>query len=262
MTNNPRSHNLEEILAGYVLGDLDEVELLWLQEQIATQPELQEQLVQLEHTLNLLPYSLPEDLPQSDLRQQILAKVESESSIEASPKSESFVSQSRSLKPQYSWIIAAITLISTFVLGVNNWGLRQRIALSENQVQQQQELIALLRQPNNRLVALTASSLDDRNLVTASGSLFLAPESDLAVLSLKNLAPLPGNQVYRLWAVSQGQKTGCSNFKPNAKGEVHLNLALGDALGAASSILITIEPRPDTEQPLGQEFLSGSYSAI
>ena len=260
MTNNPRSHNLEEILAGYVLGDLDETELLWLQEQMAAQPELQERITQLEHTLNLLPYSLPEESPQGDLRQQILAQVRPRSI------SEPALPQSRSLKSKSGWIVGAITLVSTFILGINNFSLRQQIALTEDQLLQQQELIALLRQPNNRLVALTASNAardaTEHEVVAASGSLVLAPESGRAVLALKNLTPLPGNQVYRLWAVSQGKKTGCSNFKPDAKGEVHLNLTLGEALGDANSVLITIEPRPDTEQPLGQEFLTDFYQAI
>ena len=65
MSKTPRSHNLEEILAGYVMGDLDEQELVWLNEQIAANPQLKEQVAQLESTLNLLPYGLPEDVPQS-----------------------------------------------------------------------------------------------------------------------------------------------------------------------------------------------------
>ena len=252
MSNTPPSHNLEEILAGYVLGDLDEAELLWLQTQIATNPELKEQVTELESTLNLLPYSLPQDLPQGDLRQQILSK--------AQPKVRAKFSISRY---QWGWLVSGITALSTLLLGVNNVGLRQQIARTENQLHQQQELIALLRQPNNRLVSLTANNTNpDSNAIAASGSLFLAPESDMAVLALKNLDPLPGNKVYRLWAVSQGKKTGCSNFKPDAQGEVHLNFTSDDALFAATSVLITIEPRPDTEQPLGQALLSGSYSEI
>lgn len=102
----------------------------------------------------------------------------------------------------------------------------------------------------------------NNDAVTTSGSLFISPQSDTAVLTLKNLDSLPGKQVYRLWAISQDKKIGCSNFTPNAKGEVYLNLSSDDALFNASSISITIEPEADTEQPLGQEFLSGSYTQI
>ena len=243
MTKKPRSHNLEEILAGYVLGDLDEVELLWFNEQLAANPHLKKQVSQFESTLNLMPYGLPEDVPENNLRGQILARAKSKP-VE--------------FKQHWSWIISAVTAAGALLLGINNFGLRQQITLTENRLQQQQELISLLRQPNNRLVALKTN--DDA--VTTSGSLFVSPESKTAVLTLKNLSSLPGNQVYRLWAVSPGKTIGCSNFKPNAQGEVHLSISNDDALANANSILITIEPKPDTEQPLGQKFLSGSYAKI
>lgn len=244
MTNNPRSHNLEEILAGYVLGDLDEAELVWLNEQLAVNPELKEQVAQLQSTLALMSYGLPEDVPKNDLRTQILAQAE----VKPKPKP---------LTYRWGWIISAITAVSTLWLGINNLSLRQQIAVKDTQLQQQ-ELITLLRQPNNRLVALQGGN----DLVTASGSLFISPESHKAVLALQNLEPLPGKQVYRLWAVSPEKKTGCANFTPNAQGTVHLELSSDDALSDASSILITIEPEADTDQPLGREFLIGSYSAI
>ncbi len=243
MNNNHRSYNLEEILAGYVLGDLDEVELVWLNEQLAANPQLREQVTQLESSLNLMPYGLPKDVPENNLRSQILSQAQPQ------PVSSQY---------NWSWIITAVTAVGALLLGINNFSLRQKIAFSENRLQQQQELISLLRQPNNRLVALGAN--DD--VVEASGSLFISPESNTAVLTLKNLDSLPGRQVYRLWAISQGKKIGCSNFTPNAQGEVHLDLSLDEALVNASSVSITIEPEPDTEQPLGQELLSGSYSAI
>ncbi len=243
MEKNPRSHNLEEILAGYVLGDLDEEELVWLNKQLSANPQLREQVTQLESTLNLMPYGLPEDVPQNNLRSRILAQAKP---TPVSPKY------------QWGWIISAVTAIGTLLLGINNLSLRQQIAITEDRLQQQQELIALLRQPNNRLVALRP----DNDTVTASGSLFISPQSNTAVLTLKNLDTLPGNQVYRLWAISQGKKIGCSTFTPNAQGEVHLNLSSDDAIFNASSISITIEPEPGTEKPLGREFLSGSYSEI
>ena len=243
MTKNPRSHNLEEVLAGYVLGDLDEVELIWLKKQLVANPQLKKQVSQLESTLNLMPYGLPEDLPDSNLRSQILNQAQAKPAYP---------------KPHWSWVISAVTAAGVLLLGIDNFGLRQRIALTEARLQQQQELISLLRQPNNRLVALKASN----DAVRTSGSLFISPEANTAVLTLKHLDTLSGNQVYRLWAVSQGEKIGCSSFKPDAKGEVHLKISDDSVLFDASSISITIEPKADTEQPLGREFLSGSYAQI
>lgn len=244
MTENPQSYNLEEILAGYVLGDLDEAELVWLNQQLAANPHLQTKVAQLESTLTLMPYGLPEDVPQNDLRSQILAQAQAPS-----------ISKSSYLKQRWRWIINGVIAVSALWLGINNLNLRQQLAIKENNIQQQQELITLLRQPNNRLVSLQGNQ-------TASGSLFIAPESKTIVLALQNLEPLPGEQVYRLWAVSQNKKTGCANFVPDSEGAVHLELTSDEALFDASSVLITIEPEADTEQPLGREFLIGSYKSI
>ncbi|MEL6441434.1 MAG: anti-sigma factor [Cyanobacteria bacterium J06621_8] len=241
MTNNPHIYNLDEILAGYVLGDLDEAELVWLNEQLLVNPQLRTKITQLESTLSLMSYGLPEDLPTKDLRSQILAQ--------AKPVPET-------PKYRWNWFITAVTALSTLWLGAHSLSLRQQIALQEGRVRQQQELISLMGQPNNLLIALKS----ERDLVAASGSLFIAPERDTAVLTLQNLQPLVGTQVYRLWAISQGKKTGCVNFIPDNQGAVTLTIPNDDALFNASSVLITIEPEANTQQPLGSEFLTGSVA--
>ena len=52
-SNSEYDHDdrLEEILAGYVLGNLDEAEMTWLNEQLFANPQLQEQIDELTTTL-------------------------------------------------------------------------------------------------------------------------------------------------------------------------------------------------------------------
>ena len=225
MNNNYESYNLEEILAGYVLGNLEEKELAWLNEQLVVNPQLQQQINELEATLTLMPYSLPQNVPSSDLRSKICPKITNSNQAK--------YSQTWKLN-RLAWIISGITALTSLFLGVNNYGLRQELAINHQQLGQQQELITLLRQPRNRLVSL--QGLDD--LPTASGSLFIAPQEKKAVLALQNLAPLSGKKVYRLWAISQEKTTGCANFIPDDQGIVHLELS-NNALKDANSISST-----------------------
>ncbi len=245
MKNNYESYNLEELLAGYVLGNLEEQELTWLNEQLAANPQIKQQIQELEATLALMPYSLPKNVPSSDLRSKICHKI----SHHNQPKYSRVLQLNR-----LAWIITGLTAVSALLLGVNNYGLRQQLAINNNQLRQQEELISLLRQPHNRLVSL--QGLDE--LPRASGSLFIAPQEKKAVLALQNLAPLSGKKVYRLWAVSQGKKTGCANFTPDEQGIVHLELS-NNALKDANSILITIEPEADTKQPQGNPIMNGYF---
>jgi len=240
---NLEAHDLEELLAGYVLGNLDEEELIWLNQELLRDPSLREQISELESALNLMSSTLPADFPKSDLRSQILQRV--------TPSGFAF-------RSRWLWLISALSALLALGLGVNNFNLRQQIVLKDNYLEQQQKLVSLLVQPDNRLVSFNGSD----QVETASGSLFLSPVSKTAVLALKNLQPLSGKQVYRLWAISPQQKTGCANFVPDAKGVVYLELSTEGALANANSILITIEPEADTQKPLGREFMTGSYPSI
>lgn len=245
MKNNYESHNLEEILAGYVLGNLEEKELTWLNKQLTVNPQLQQQINELETTLTLMPYSLPQDVPSSDLRSKICHKITHSNQA----KSGHTFKLNR-----LAWVISGVTALTTLLLGVNNYGLRQELAINNQQLGQQQELINMLRQPHNRLVSL--QGLDE--LPTATGSLFIAPQKKKAVLALQNLAPLSGKEVYRLWAISPGKTTGCADFIPNDQGMIHIEFS-NNALNDADSVLITVEPEADTKQPQGRHIMNGYF---
>ena len=245
MNNNPKSYNFQELLAGYVLGDLDENELAWLNQQLVANPQLEEEIKQIQETLALMPYGLSSEKPSNDLRSNILASVSQKS------KKSTISPFKRNKLP---WLIVAITTLTTILFGFSSYQLRQQLALKETELLQQQELTALLRQPNNRLMALKGVETS-----TTSGSLFIIPEEKKAILVLQNLASLPEDKVYRLWAVSQGKKTGCINFKPDEKGGVAVELSPQE-LTNAQSVLITVESQPDSFQPTSKPVITSSQS--
>ncbi|NET58388.1 MAG: anti-sigma factor [Symploca sp. SIO2E6] len=261
MSDIPKSYNLQELLAGYVLGDLDEAELAWLKQQLAVNPQLEEEIQQIQETLALMPYGLADEVPSQDLRSRILA------SAANLPQQQPGFLGKKSIFPSYphekpgflnrlAWLIAAITTCSTIWFGFSNYKLRYQLTLKETEVLQQQELTALLSQPNNRLLALKGIE----QTTAASGSLFIVPEQQKAMLVIQNLQPLPDEKVYRLWAVSQGQKTGCINFKPDEQGLVTVELSPKE-LTNAQSVLITVESQPDTFQPTGNPVIT-SYQSL
>ena len=243
MTSNSEfdhDDRLEEILAGYVLGDLDEAEMAWLNQQLIANPQLQEQIDELTTTLNLMPYGLPQNLPSENLESSVLTQAQKRSSSSSRPAF------------KWGWIISGVTILSTLFLGWQNYSLKQQLAQINDQLQEQ-KLISLMYEANNRLVSF--QNMDD--VTNSSGSLFISPQSKKAVLALDNLQPLSGKQTYRLWAVSDGKKTGCANFTPDKEGKVYLEIS-NVALNQASVLLITIEPESDTKQPVGNVVLTGS----
>lgn len=241
---NDREQNLDELLAGYVLGNLDEAELTWLNDYIVEHPELTEEIEQLKTTLNLLPYSLPEAIPKNNLGKKIVGLAQSKSLVNSQFNC-------------WGWIVGGLATLATIHLSIQSHNLRQQIVRVNNRIEQQQELINLLSQSNNRLVSFQGKD----GLTSASGSLFIAPESKKAVLALQNLESLSEGQVYRLWAVFPEKKVGCANFTPDKRGKVHLELS-NDDLNNANSLLITIESQADTSKPQGNAILTSSNSNI
>ena len=189
-----------------------------------------------------MPYGLPEAYPNNNLQDSILAKAKSRFSV-------------KSKFNNWGWMLSGVAILGTLWLGWQNYNLRQQLAQTHEQ--RQQELIALLSQPNNRLVSFQGLN----EITPSSGSIFISPKSQKSILVLQNLQSLSGQQVYRLWAVSQGKKTGCANFTPDEQGKVYLELS-NEALSEASLLLITIEPKANTKQPMGRAILTGSYSDI
>ena len=243
-SNSEYDHDdrLEEILAGYVLGDLDEAEMTWLNQQLIANPQLQSQIDELTTTLNLMPYGLPPKHPSPNLENSVLTHTQNRSSSGFAFK--------------WGWIVSGVTILSTLWLSWQNYSLKQQIAQINDQLQEQ-KLVSLLFEPNNRLVSFQSAN----EVTNSSGSLFISPQSQKAVLALDNLQPLSGQQIYRLWAVSDGKKTGCANFVPDHQGKVYLEIS-NTALNEASVLLITIEPKSNTKRPLGNVVLTGSYSGI
>ncbi|MDY6783227.1 MAG: anti-sigma factor [Cyanobacteriota bacterium] len=246
MSITPESYNLEELLAGYVLGDLDEEELLWLRQQLEANPQLTKQVRSLQATLALMPYELSSQMPNDRLRNQILAKAQS-----SFPQTELDDRGNMKLN-RLGWIVGAIAVFVALGFGIDSYRLRHQLA--RTQFNPNRELISLLRQPNNRL--MTLKSLDDP---TASGSLFIVPQQNKAVLVVQNLNSLDNNNVYRLWAVSPKKKVGCASFVPNQNGMVYLEFSQ-ENLEDANSVLITVEPESDTRQPTGSLIMKGFQS--
>jgi Anti-sigma-K factor rskA len=129
---------------------------------------------------------------------------------------------------------------------------QQTTAAQQTEMSRYQQTIALLGQPNNRL--LTLQSITDQ---TASGSLVIAPQQKAAVLTLQNLTPPETGMVYRLWAMVDGQKMYCAEFIPTTDGKVLLPVS-ADRWQGTTSVVITVEPATASPQPTSDMVMTGS----
>ncbi len=254
-----------ELLAGYVLEDLTPEEKAQVEELLAHNPALVEEVQQLRATLNLLPLGLsPTDVPPPLL-------------LSRPPTNQSSPSVIRSTK-RFPWRkIALGGLLATAIagLGWQNHQLQQQLASSEQenhqlqqafkssadlanyqrQVQQLSEyrqVVNQLQEPNKNFLTLRATEAKSQ----ATGSLIVGAKNASALLVLKDVPPAPDGKVYQLWAVINGKKVACRSFHPNAQGEVLLEIPFEKWL-SASEVMVTQENEGNTRQPQGEMVLQG-----
>jgi anti-sigma-K factor RskA len=222
-----------ELLAGYVLGDLGPEEQQAVLALLREQPELAKEVAVLQETLGLLPYALSEPEPSPALKKRILTKAAQSSG----PKGQLYTFP--------TWL-AAVACVVALVLGVDSYRLRQELAANQTEMVKQEAIAQMLRTSGTRLVAFKPMA----NNTTASGSMVVTPGDKEAVLVLREVSPLAADKVYRLWVTENGQKVACGEFTPNAQGNVWIKVAVDDRR-AKMPLSITLEPMNAPLQPTG-----------
>lgn len=273
--------NWETLITGYVLGDLTPEEATLVKQYLETYPQLAAEVESLQATLALFPLSLPETKPSEKLRSQILQAAEKELSSTTNTQEENcpsnppiplspFPSQP-SISFFKTWLKIAVVSAAGLITGLGffNYRLHQKLASVEadlsyyrlqaelSKTQQElsryQEAISVLKQPNNRLLALKSITPD----ISSSGSLVIAPTSEAAILTLKNLPDLPKEKVYRLWAFVDGKKVKCAKFNPDSTGKVLLKIPL-KKWGNTTEVFVTVEPKDGFDLPVGETVMKGT----
>jgi anti-sigma-K factor RskA len=250
----------EELLAGYVLGDLTPEEVVEVDRLLASRPELLEEVNSLQETMALIPFALPEASPSPTLRPQLLEQAQQQVQQEIVGAAISTPQQPRRIwLPNNTWLAILGGGVMTAIaigLGFDSWQVRQELASTRSDLARYRDAVALLRQPNSRLLALKGMGATP----TASGSITIAPSSQTATIAIQNLVPLPKGKVYRLWAVVNGQKVDCAEFTPDSQGKVLLQIPLDRFSTSMGTVAITIEPNQRTHEPTGEMVMTGNAS--
>lgn len=225
---------LNELMAGYVLGNLSPEEAELLQNQLNAHPELADEVQQLQQVLEAMPYALPKAFPSDRLRDQILTSTR----LPVPPP------RRRKLAPIWGIAVGAVAVVA-MPFALENYRLHQQVSTLQSQVATQHDVIAMLQQPKTHLVSLKGME----RAADASGSIVITPGEPKAVLVLQNLPSLPEGQFYQLWAIADGQKVPWERFTANKRGIVFTKLSL-PANSPIASLMVTVETSP-ANQPTG-----------
>lgn len=241
MTGQELPERLEELMAGYVLGNLSSEEAEELKRLLTEHPELTTEVNRLQEVLELIPYALPEVEPPQHLRSALLDTADADRNYNSVPP--------RKLKRSLllgSRVVGSVAALLALVLGLDNYRLRQQIT-------RQKDVIAMLQQPNTQLVSL--KGMDQAS--AASGNIVLTPGEPKAVLILRNLPVLPKGQFYQLWSVVNGEKIPWEQFNANKKGAVFVKLSLPSNF-EMTDLVVTVEVLSAPKSPAGPMVMSSN----
>ncbi len=264
---NKYPHEWEELLAGYVLGDLDPEEVIEMHKIILEHPEIVTKIDHFQETLAMLPLGLSETPPAKNLRDRIAARaipitVENLSTAPLDLSIDSLNTPletiKRSPRRRNIWKLATIGLssisaIALIALGFDNYQMRQQIASNQIELQKHSATIAMLQGSDNRMISLKGMGA----IPAASGSVMIAPTEKTAMISIQNLRQIPQENSYRLWAIVDGKKVDCAQFRPDEQGKVFMKVPLASALKQSTTLIITIEPNQDMPEPTGEMVMKG-----
>jgi len=223
---------LDLLLAGHALGDLDEPERQQLAALLLQRPELRQRLDEFSTTLEMLPLALPATIsPPQRLRQRLLA-------------------QSPPPRPAIlPWLLPALMGLGLLVLGSQLHQTRQQLA----RVQQQAGTSGTLTSASRELPLQAIGGEGG-----ASGKVLVTGNPTHNMLMLDGLPPPPPNTTYRLWARVNGREVGCVPFVPDGKGHVAMPIPTYPT-SAASSVSVSIESLGTLgAQPAGRRVLTST----
>lgn len=228
---------LEELMAGYVLGNLSSEEAEELQRLLAKHPEQTQQLNSLQEVLELMPYALPEVTPPQHLRQSILESAHIEIQRESKRKQFSL---------PWREVVGSLAALLVLALGWDNYNLRQNLSAVETEVARQKDVIAMLQNPETHLVSLKGMDMAS----AASGRIVMTPGEPKSVLILQNLPVLSEGKSYQLWSIVNGEKIPSGQFNASSQGTVLVKLSTPPAT-EVQALVITIELSPAPHSPSG-----------
>lgn len=175
---------VELLIAGYVLGDLDADEATEFEQILAGDPAIAEEVGRMQRVLEL-SYLPAETSPPASLRSTILAEKDASNLTGTAPTAaQPTLGIIRSAWNRRLAMAAAALIVA---LGISNYQLWQ--TLQESQVEQPQTN------------ALVYSLQGTEQAAQASATVVVDPEQLEGVLNVENLPPLPPGKVYVLWTV-------------------------------------------------------------
>lgn len=222
----------EELIAGYVLGNLSPEEAEEFNRLLAAHPNLMREVDRLQETLELLPYGLSQATAPQHLRTKILDAVE-------------LPTLSKPLQ-RFSWgkVVAMVAAISAIALSIENYVLRRELVVF-------QDAIAVLQNSETHLFMVSGQGEN----ANATGNILMNLDESTAIVAVQNLPLPPQGQAYWLWAIVDGKTQLCGQFNilnaDRGFDQILMPSEIYQEGSKVSKLFITLESTQPPKSPIG-----------
>lgn len=236
-----------DVLLDYFNNSLIETEQAEFEKHLETCPNCREELLELRTLTEDLPYLSEAVEPNEGMKDRVLAAVFSANDAEEIKILEPVnkIKESRSSRKQTPWLqplLAASLLLS---LGANTYFL-----MSDKPE---------VNEP------ITASAVQDVQLAASEGfngsaraTMVNEERAASVIVQAEQLQGLSGTEAYQVWLIDeQGNKVRAGTFRPNENGNGAVSHVMPESKnGNWQMIAVTLEPTPESTQPLGDIVLA------
>ncbi|MBI3014968.1 MAG: anti-sigma factor [Candidatus Tectomicrobia bacterium] len=250
--------NHEEWLARaeiYALGALDGEDLTLFEAHLASGcSSCETRLRETQETLTLLPRSRTPLAPPPAVKARLLAQIAGEASRP----------QEKRLPGWLSWGVGAGALVAASLLIVLGWNLsvtrqemqrlKNQVAALGDEVNQQQEVVRFLSDPQVRFVQLAGLAPSP----AATGRLLWNPVKHAGLFLSSGLPPTPSGKAYELWAIAGSEPVPAGVFTVDQGGRVLYRLPPLPETKTFDKFAVTLEPASGVPKPSGAMYLLGS----
>ena len=256
------NENMEELLTFYALDAVTDAERQQVEAYVAANPEARLRLDAMLSTASALAYASEPLDPPLALKRTLMDRVNADAEkrfASPAPKASAwsrfiesiFPTRAGSLFPQ------AVTVFSLFIaLAVGAWGLSLRnemkslqaqTAQLQEQVAEQQEILAVIASPNAQTFAIAGTD----HQPGSHGKLIADSETGSAVLVVAGLQQLESEKTYEFWLIKGETPVAAGIFEVNESGQAILKLSHAVTPGSYDAVGVSVEPEDGSEQPTG-----------
>ncbi len=231
----------EELKDAYVLGALSEAERQEFEEYLASHPERQAEIGELDAVAGLLALSPQEKEPSPQLRSRIMDAVGTEA-VHPSVSHRSWFARIGELLGPRNLALGAAALL---VIGLFSWNM-----LLQGEVQDLQGRVQSLQsQPQEpQMVKLGGAGTEQ-----GARAELITLEGDRAVLVVEDMPPVPEDKTYQIWVIEGDVPKPSGLFEPN---QDSVAAVVQHPLQSGDVVAVTVEPEGGSPKPTSDPMLA------